>query len=167
MLSLLACPSPLICFSLFYLKAPPSIRSCRCVCRPVTSRCSLVPSVDLFQQRQCFIVSQKGTVYLLNYEVLDGVPGNVINGKQSYLTAPLCLLHLNQQGQLVPIAIQVSSRGLVISDSLCHYYPSIAANNTPAGPRTVQRSLDLWWRWRLGWSNSYVRKPELRWIRFL
>ncbi|KAM9348490.1 polyunsaturated fatty acid lipoxygenase ALOX15B [Symphorus nematophorus] len=50
---------------------------------------------------------QKGTVYLLDYEVLDGAPANVINGKQTYLSAPLCLLHLNQQGQLLPIAIQL------------------------------------------------------------
>uniref|UniRef100_A0A672YF86 Hydroperoxide isomerase ALOXE3-like n=1 Tax=Sphaeramia orbicularis TaxID=375764 RepID=A0A672YF86_9TELE len=50
---------------------------------------------------------QKGTIYLLDYEVLDGVPANQIHGKQSYLSAPLCLLHLNQQGQLLPIAIQL------------------------------------------------------------
>lgn len=50
---------------------------------------------------------EKGNVYLLDYEVLDGVPANVINGKQTYLSAPLCLLHLNQQGQLLPIAIQL------------------------------------------------------------
>ncbi|KAK2827965.1 hypothetical protein Q5P01_018999 [Channa striata] len=50
---------------------------------------------------------QKGSFYLLDYEVLDGIPANVINGKQSYICAPLCLLHLNQQGQLVPIAIQL------------------------------------------------------------
>ena len=46
-------------------------------------------------------------MYLLDYEVLDGVTANEINGKQTYLCAPLCLLHLNQQGQLLPIAIQV------------------------------------------------------------
>uniref|UniRef100_A0A3Q1ELP6 Zgc:152891 n=1 Tax=Acanthochromis polyacanthus TaxID=80966 RepID=A0A3Q1ELP6_9TELE len=50
---------------------------------------------------------QEGRIYLLDYEVLDGVPANVVNGKQTYLSAPLCLLHLNQQGQLVPIAIQL------------------------------------------------------------
>ncbi|XP_020489030.2 polyunsaturated fatty acid lipoxygenase ALOX15B [Labrus bergylta] len=50
---------------------------------------------------------QTGNIYLLDYEVLDNVPANVINGKQTYLSAPLCLLHLNQRGQLVPIAIQL------------------------------------------------------------
>ncbi|XP_036974766.1 polyunsaturated fatty acid lipoxygenase ALOX15B isoform X1 [Acanthopagrus latus] len=50
---------------------------------------------------------QKGNLYLLDYEVLDGIPANVVNGKQTYLSAPLCLLHLNQQGQLLPIAIQL------------------------------------------------------------
>ncbi|XP_078143017.1 polyunsaturated fatty acid lipoxygenase ALOX15B [Centroberyx gerrardi] len=50
---------------------------------------------------------EKGSVYLLDYEVLDGVPANRINGKPTYLCAPLCLLHLTQQGQLKPIAIQL------------------------------------------------------------
>ncbi|XP_075994012.1 polyunsaturated fatty acid lipoxygenase ALOX15B [Genypterus blacodes] len=50
---------------------------------------------------------QKGAVYLLDYELMDGLPANVINGRQTYLCAPLCLLHLNQQGALKPIAIQL------------------------------------------------------------
>lgn len=50
---------------------------------------------------------QKGNMYLLDYEVLEGVPANRINGKPSYLCAPLCLLHLSPQGQLLPIAIQL------------------------------------------------------------
>ncbi|KAM6907271.1 polyunsaturated fatty acid lipoxygenase ALOX15B [Xenentodon cancila] len=50
---------------------------------------------------------RKGSLFLLDYEVMDGVPANMVNGKQTYLTAPLCLLHLNQEGQLVPIAIQL------------------------------------------------------------
>uniref|UniRef100_A0A3Q4MYF1 Zgc:152891 n=1 Tax=Neolamprologus brichardi TaxID=32507 RepID=A0A3Q4MYF1_NEOBR len=53
---------------------------------------------------------QKGNIYLLDYEVLDGLPANVINEKQTYLSAPLCLLHLNQQGQLLPIAIQLQQK---------------------------------------------------------
>ncbi|MEQ2184987.1 hypothetical protein GOODEAATRI_013555 [Goodea atripinnis] len=51
---------------------------------------------------------QKGNIYLLDYKLLDGLEANQINGKQTYLSAPLCLLHLNQQGQMVPIAIQQS-----------------------------------------------------------
>ncbi|XP_015227315.1 PREDICTED: hydroperoxide isomerase ALOXE3-like [Cyprinodon variegatus] len=50
---------------------------------------------------------QKGNIYLLDYKVLDGLEGNRINGKQTYLSAPLCLLHLNPKGQMVPIAIQL------------------------------------------------------------
>ncbi|MED6264270.1 hypothetical protein CHARACLAT_013037 [Characodon lateralis] len=50
---------------------------------------------------------QKGNIYLLDYKLLDGLEANQINGKQTYLSAPLCLLHLNQQGQMVPIAIQL------------------------------------------------------------
>ncbi|XP_007540983.2 arachidonate 15-lipoxygenase B [Poecilia formosa] len=50
---------------------------------------------------------QRGNIYLLDYKLLDGLEGNQINGKQTYLSAPLCLLHLNQRGQVVPIAIQL------------------------------------------------------------
>lgn len=50
---------------------------------------------------------QRGHVYLLDYEVLDQLPANIVNGKQTYLSAPLCLLHYNRDGELKPIAIQV------------------------------------------------------------
>lgn len=50
---------------------------------------------------------QRGHVYLLDYEVLDQLPANIVNGKQTYLSAPLCLLHYNRHGELKPIAIQV------------------------------------------------------------
>lgn len=56
----------------------------------------------------CNYFVQKGRVYLLDYEVLDQLPANIVNGKQTYLSAPLCLLHYNQHGELKPIAIQVS-----------------------------------------------------------
>ncbi|XP_036380637.1 polyunsaturated fatty acid lipoxygenase ALOX15B [Megalops cyprinoides] len=50
---------------------------------------------------------EQGTIFLLDYEVVDGVPPNTINGVQQYLAAPLCLLHYDQQGVLKPIAIQL------------------------------------------------------------
>uniref|UniRef100_A0A8C1LVH0 Hydroperoxide isomerase ALOXE3-like n=1 Tax=Cyprinus carpio TaxID=7962 RepID=A0A8C1LVH0_CYPCA len=50
---------------------------------------------------------ERGRVYLLDYEILDQLPANTINDKQSYLAAPLCLLHYSQQGELKPIAIQL------------------------------------------------------------
>ncbi|XP_028824917.1 hydroperoxide isomerase ALOXE3-like isoform X2 [Denticeps clupeoides] len=50
---------------------------------------------------------KSGRVFLLDYEVLEGVSANIINGKQQYLAAPLCLLHVDQEGTLKPIAIQL------------------------------------------------------------
>ncbi|XP_030638932.1 arachidonate 15-lipoxygenase B [Chanos chanos] len=50
---------------------------------------------------------ESGRIYLLDYEVLEDLPANVINERQHYLTAPLCLLYYNQQGELKPIAIQL------------------------------------------------------------
>ncbi|XP_057216414.1 polyunsaturated fatty acid lipoxygenase ALOX8-like isoform X2 [Triplophysa rosa] len=50
---------------------------------------------------------EKGRVYLLDYEILDQLPDNTVSGKQTYLTAPLCLLHYNQIEELKPIAIQL------------------------------------------------------------
>ncbi|MBN3320422.1 LX15B lipoxygenase, partial [Atractosteus spatula] len=50
---------------------------------------------------------ERGTVFLADYEVLEGVPVNRLNGRQQYLATPLCLLHCDQQGELKPIAIQL------------------------------------------------------------
>ncbi|TRY76011.1 hypothetical protein DNTS_010909 [Danionella cerebrum] len=43
---------------------------------------------------------EKGFLYLLDYEVLDELPANIINGKQTYLSAPICLLHYNNQPKM-------------------------------------------------------------------
>lgn len=104
--SLQTCPSPLTWFTLSCLKAHPLSRSYRYAWHSLASSCFWMPSVHFIT---AVLSWQKGTVYLLNYEILDGVPANMVNGEQTYLCAPLCLLHLNQQGQLLPIAIQVSS----------------------------------------------------------
>ncbi|XP_038642656.1 polyunsaturated fatty acid 5-lipoxygenase-like [Scyliorhinus canicula] len=50
---------------------------------------------------------QKGNLYLVNYQILDGIPANVIEGVQQYIAAPICLLHFNQVDHMVPIAIQL------------------------------------------------------------
>ncbi|XP_030644129.1 arachidonate 15-lipoxygenase B-like [Chanos chanos] len=50
---------------------------------------------------------KRGNIFLCDYKRLDGLSGNVINKKQQYLTAPMCLLFSNPEGKLLPIAIQL------------------------------------------------------------
>nr|XP_046191947.1 hydroperoxide isomerase ALOXE3-like isoform X1 [Oncorhynchus gorbuscha] len=49
---------------------------------------------------------QKGNIFLVDYKRLHGVTANVINGKQHFLAAPLCLLYMTDN-KLMPIAIQL------------------------------------------------------------
>ncbi|KAL1023805.1 hypothetical protein UPYG_G00046450 [Umbra pygmaea] len=50
---------------------------------------------------------QNGNIFLVDYKRLHGVKENVINEKQHYLAAPLCLLYLTPEQKLMPIAIQL------------------------------------------------------------
>ncbi|KAM6971952.1 LOW QUALITY PROTEIN: hydroperoxide isomerase ALOXE3-like [Aplochiton taeniatus] len=50
---------------------------------------------------------QKGNLVLVDYHRLDGLAANVINDKQQYLAAPLVLLYLTPEDQLIPMAIQL------------------------------------------------------------
>ncbi|XP_060756104.1 polyunsaturated fatty acid lipoxygenase ALOX15B-like [Neoarius graeffei] len=50
---------------------------------------------------------KKGNIFLCDYKMLDELIGNVVDYKQQYLTAPLVLLHCNNQGTMLPIAIQL------------------------------------------------------------
>ncbi|XP_076147319.1 arachidonate 12-lipoxygenase, 12R-type-like isoform X2 [Alosa pseudoharengus] len=50
---------------------------------------------------------KKGNIFLCDYKMLDGLIGNEVNDEQQFLTAPLVLLHLNHQGKMLPIAIQL------------------------------------------------------------
>ncbi|XP_073349148.1 hydroperoxide isomerase ALOXE3-like isoform X2 [Pagrus major] len=51
---------------------------------------------------------KKGNIFITNYKIMDGLPTRVIDGKLAVLTAPLCLLYLNPEKKLQPIAIQTS-----------------------------------------------------------
>ncbi|KAM9362638.1 arachidonate 12-lipoxygenase, 12R-type-like [Symphorus nematophorus] len=50
---------------------------------------------------------QNGNIFLCDYNRLDGVKPNTINGKQQYLMSPLMLLHKTPDDKLMPIAIQL------------------------------------------------------------
>ncbi|XP_048042457.1 hydroperoxide isomerase ALOXE3-like [Megalobrama amblycephala] len=50
---------------------------------------------------------KKGNIFLSDYKMLDGLVGNVVSGRQQYLTAPLVLLYCNPHGIMLPIAIQL------------------------------------------------------------
>ncbi|XP_038624731.1 polyunsaturated fatty acid lipoxygenase ALOX15B isoform X3 [Tachyglossus aculeatus] len=51
---------------------------------------------------------KRGTMFLVDYKLLDGIPAGQINGKQQYVAAPLCLLQQPPGRPLRPIAIQLS-----------------------------------------------------------
>ncbi|XP_061445452.1 hydroperoxide isomerase ALOXE3-like [Rhineura floridana] len=51
---------------------------------------------------------QNGNIFIADYKILEGLPTCKLNGRRQYLTAPLCLLHLNPKGQMMPLAIQLS-----------------------------------------------------------
>uniref|UniRef100_A0A672LCA9 Arachidonate 5-lipoxygenase n=1 Tax=Sinocyclocheilus grahami TaxID=75366 RepID=A0A672LCA9_SINGR len=48
---------------------------------------------------------QAGNVYIVDYEILKGVPAA---SSERHLTAPICLLYKNELDQIVPVAIQLS-----------------------------------------------------------
>lgn len=54
------------------------------------------------------LLPQAGNVYMVDYEVLDGIKANDTDPcTPQYLAAPMCLLYKNMQNKILPIAIQV------------------------------------------------------------
>uniref|UniRef100_A0A3P9IZD7 Lipoxygenase domain-containing protein n=1 Tax=Oryzias latipes TaxID=8090 RepID=A0A3P9IZD7_ORYLA len=53
---------------------------------------------------------QKGNIYLSDYNILDGVETNTINGRKQFLAAPLVLFHKNEYNEMMPIAIQLKQK---------------------------------------------------------
>ncbi|XP_039193926.1 hydroperoxide isomerase ALOXE3-like isoform X1 [Crotalus tigris] len=51
---------------------------------------------------------EKGTIYLVDYKVLENVPTTFLNNQKQYIAAPICLLHQKPSGELLPLAIQLS-----------------------------------------------------------
>ncbi|XP_078808259.1 polyunsaturated fatty acid lipoxygenase ALOX8-like isoform X2 [Oryzias latipes] len=52
----------------------------------------------------------KGNIYLSDYNILDGVETNTINGRKQFLAAPLVLFHKNEYNEMMPIAIQLKQK---------------------------------------------------------
>ncbi|XP_019745087.1 arachidonate 12-lipoxygenase, 12R-type-like [Hippocampus comes] len=50
---------------------------------------------------------KKGNIFLCDQKVLSGIPGKIYHGEKLQVPAPLCLLYLNPEQKLMPIAIQV------------------------------------------------------------
>ncbi|XP_053748877.1 arachidonate 12-lipoxygenase, 12R-type [Panthera pardus] len=51
---------------------------------------------------------EKGNIYLADYRILEGIPSIELNGRKQHHCAPLCLLHFGREGNMMPIAIQLS-----------------------------------------------------------
>lgn len=50
---------------------------------------------------------QNGSLFEVDFILLDGITANVIRGEQQYLAAPLVMLRMDPSGKLLPMAIQV------------------------------------------------------------
>ncbi|XP_032872243.1 arachidonate 5-lipoxygenase-like [Amblyraja radiata] len=98
------------CFGYQFLNGvdPTLIKQCKEIPEkfPVTEQMVgpfLGPNTSLQQE------VQKGNIYLVDYEMLDGIKANPKAG-HDYLEAPMCLLYVNPMNDLLPIAIQITQK---------------------------------------------------------
>ncbi|KAM9339250.1 hydroperoxide isomerase ALOXE3-like [Symphorus nematophorus] len=83
----------------------------------VIKRCSELPPnfpvteemVEPFLEKGSSLQNEmeKGNIFLYDQKKMDGIPARVYNGEPLHVTAGLCLLYLNPQKKLIPIAIQL------------------------------------------------------------
>nr|XP_046228927.1 hydroperoxide isomerase ALOXE3-like [Scatophagus argus] len=86
----------------------------------VIKRCSELPSnlpvteemVKPFLQKGSSLKKEmkKGNIFLCDYKRLDGLPTKVYDGESLHVTAGLCLLYMNPENKLMPIAIQLQQQ---------------------------------------------------------
>ena len=117
---------------------------------------------------------QRGNIFLADYWILAEAPVHCINGRPQYVAAPLCLLWLNPQGALVPLAIQVSLRlalrgcgpgfgnaasgGTYQSKASPPNYSSMQLCQTPGPDSPIFLPTDTDWDWLL--AKTWVRNSE-------
>uniref|UniRef100_UPI0037E7B604 polyunsaturated fatty acid lipoxygenase ALOX15B-like n=1 Tax=Semicossyphus pulcher TaxID=241346 RepID=UPI0037E7B604 len=53
---------------------------------------------------------KKGNIFITDYKIMEGLTKRLIDGEPAPLTAPLCLLYLNPEKKLLPIAIQLGQQ---------------------------------------------------------
>ncbi|XP_037127187.1 polyunsaturated fatty acid 5-lipoxygenase isoform X3 [Syngnathus acus] len=72
---------------------------------PVTNE---MVTVSLERQLTLEQEVKAGNIYMVDYEVLDGIKANDSDPKTpQYMAAPICLLYKNTQNEILPIAIQL------------------------------------------------------------
>nr|XP_010594897.1 hydroperoxide isomerase ALOXE3 [Loxodonta africana] len=81
---------------------------------------------------------ERRNIFLADYWILADAPVHCLNGRQQYVAAPLCLLWLNPQGSLMPLAIQLSQ--------------------TPGPESPIFLPTDCDWDWLL--AKTWVRNAE-------
>lgn len=101
--------------------------------------------------------------------MLADAPVHCLNGRQQYVAAPLCLLWLNPQGALLPLAIQVSrgrgfgGRGFGAGSgrqslSPTSFYSGSQLSQTPGPESPIFLPTDSEWDWLL--AKTWVRNSE-------